>query len=152
MTERYKISVAVDIVLVYDKWILLIKRKNEPFKDCWALPGGFVEEDETFKEAAIRELKEETGYEITDKMFGSYHPLINDEVNRDPRGRVISIAYRTYDFYRIGGLASSSPKEFLEQFKAGDDAKEVCLAHIDDIKNELIPLAFDHRRVIYGLT
>ena len=45
--------------------VLLIKRKNEPFKDCWAFPGGFINIDESAEDAAIRELKEETGLEVS---------------------------------------------------------------------------------------
>ncbi len=149
MTERYKISVAVDIVVIYDKWVLLIKRANEPFKDCWALPGGFVEENETFKQAAMRELKEETGALYSKDILGTYNPLINDEVTRDPRGRVISVAYRTINM--APATAKGDPLAFLNKFKAGDDAKEVTLVHIDDIRSELVKLAFDHRRIILEL-
>ena len=69
--------------------LLLIKRKNEPFKDFWALPGGFVNENEDLEVAAIRELFEETRIKITKleqlKAFGK--PL------RDPRNHVVSIAF-----------------------------------------------------------
>src|SRR5574344_559707 len=71
--------------------VLLIQRGNEPFKGQWAFPGGFMNMDETAANAAIRELKEETGL-IVNQVFqlGAY-----TEINRDPRGRIITIAYET---------------------------------------------------------
>ena len=65
--------------------ILLIKRKNEPYKDCWALPGGFMNIDETLENCAMRELYEETGL-----LTRVVHIGVSDKVDRDPRGRVIS--------------------------------------------------------------
>ena len=62
------IFVTVDAVVFREggqQEILLIRRKNEPFKDCWALPGGFVDENEDLEAAAIRELEEETSVKIT---------------------------------------------------------------------------------------
>jgi 8-oxo-dGTP diphosphatase len=71
--------------------VLLIKRGSDPYKDCWALPGGYMEIDETTEDCAIRELKEETGIDINILYnVGTY-----SKVDRDPRGRVISIAYLT---------------------------------------------------------
>lgn len=69
--------------------ILLVKRKKEPFKDRWCLPGGFVDIDETSKEAAIRILKKETN------LTNVYIQQINtfDDIKRDPRGRIISTVY-----------------------------------------------------------
>ena len=70
---------------------VLIKRKNEPFKDCWALPGGFIEENETLEACANRELLEETG--IKNKVL---FPIgVFSSVGRDPRGQTISMAYST---------------------------------------------------------
>lgn len=69
--------------------VLLIKRGGEPFKDCWAIPGGFMEMDETTEQCAVRELKEETGIAISDiHQIGAY-----SKVDRDPRGRTVSVAY-----------------------------------------------------------
>ncbi len=87
-----KIFVTVDAVILRksaDYELLLIKRKNEPFKDCWALPGGFVDENEDLKAAAIRELEEETQIKVTDlKQVGAFGKPF-----RDPRSHVVSVAY-----------------------------------------------------------
>jgi len=72
-----------------DLKILLIQRKLEPFKGQWALPGGFVEMDETLDEAARRELEEETG--VKDLFLEQLYTFSG--VNRDPRERVVSVAY-----------------------------------------------------------
>ena len=69
--------------------ILLVKRHKEPFKDKWCIPGGFVEKEETSKEATLRILKKETGLDnVYLQQIG-----VNDDVNRDPRGRIISTTY-----------------------------------------------------------
>ena len=69
--------------------VLLVQRGNEPFKGCWAFPGGFMEMDETTEQCAIRELKEETGLIVSDlQQIGAY-----SKVDRDPRGRTITVAY-----------------------------------------------------------
>lgn len=71
--------------------ILLIQRANEPFKEHYAFPGGFLNMDETTEQCAIRELQEETGIKLEEKdltLLGVY-----SKVDRDPRGRVISVAY-----------------------------------------------------------
>ena len=71
--------------------VLLIQRGNEPFKGCWAFPGGFMDMDETTEQCAIRELNEETGLAVTDlQQIGAY-----SKVDRDPRGRSITVAYLT---------------------------------------------------------
>ena len=69
--------------------ILLVKRTKEPFKDKWCLPGGFILNDETSKEATERILKKETGL---NKVYLE-QVKVHDELNRDPRGRVISLSY-----------------------------------------------------------
>jgi 8-oxo-dGTP diphosphatase len=107
--------------------VLLIKRKYPPFKDQWALPGGFVDIDETLEEAIHRELNEETGLKGLKLeqlyTFGALH--------RDPRGRTVSVVY--YGFYD----PNQDPK-------AGDDAKEV--KWFDMI--QLPELAFDHNIIV----
>ena len=69
--------------------VILVKRDKEPFKDMLVLPGGYVNSDETSEEAAKRILKKETGLSNIELYLSS----INDEVNRDPRHRTISVSY-----------------------------------------------------------
>lgn len=97
--------------------IVLIKRKNEPFKDTWALPGGFLNEGETVQECAARELEEETG--IRAKMLipiGTY-----SDPKRDPRGQVISNAFAV-----VIPTTDSNPLEP----KAKDDAADIGLFNL----------------------
>ena len=69
--------------------VLLIERGDEPFKGCWAFPGGFMNMDETTEQCAIRELEEETGLKVSEvHQIGAY-----SKVDRDPRGRTITVAY-----------------------------------------------------------
>ncbi|MFC7772731.1 NUDIX domain-containing protein [Flavobacterium sp. GCM10027622] len=125
-----KIFVTVDVVLVketHPKQLLLIKRKNEPFKDCWALPGGFVDENEDLEIAAKRELEEETQVKINElQQIGAYGKPF-----RDPRSHVVSIAY----FGRVNENTVA---------KASDDAKEANWFSINELPN----LAFDHIDII----
>ena len=86
-------SVTADAVLFAKKdgqiYVLLIQRGNEPYKGCWAFPGGFLEMEETVARCAERELEEETGIVLTGmQLVGIY-----SDVERDPRGRVITAAY-----------------------------------------------------------
>lgn len=85
-------AVTADCVVVTkgtDPQVLLIERGDEPFKGCWAIPGGFLNIDETTEQCALRELEEETGLKL-DKVFqvGAY-----SKVDRDPRGRTVTVAY-----------------------------------------------------------
>jgi len=107
--------------------VLLIRRGNEPFKDYWAFPGGFLDEDETLEEAARRELKEETG--LTSKFFSEIGSF--SDLNRDPRGRTISIAF------------SSVARPQQTKVSAGDDAKDARWFNI----HEMPKLAFDHEKI-----
>jgi len=78
-----------DALLVAGNEVLLIRRKNEPFRGKWALPGGFVDAEERIPNAALRELEEETGITgVPLKEFGTY-----GEPGRDPRGRVVCVVY-----------------------------------------------------------
>ena len=95
MSYTYKYprpAVTADCVVITHKAeprVLFIKRGGEPFKDCWAIPGGFMEKGETTEQCAVRELKEETNIVISD-----LHQIgVHSKVDRDPRGRTVSVAY-----------------------------------------------------------
>jgi len=109
--------------------ILLIQRSGDPFLGLYALPGGFMEIQETLEEAASRELKEETGLENT--QLTQVHTF--SAVDRDPRGRVISTCYAAI-------LAASDPINL----QPGSDASRAAWFNL----NELPPLAFDHAQII----
>ena len=85
-------AVTADCVVITKEAIpqvLLIERGADPFKGCWAFPGGFMNMDETTEQCAIRELEEETGLKVKDvHQIGAY-----SKVDRDPRGRTITVAY-----------------------------------------------------------
>lgn len=128
---KQEIAVTVDSVVFYkdkeDLEVLLIRRKNEPYKNKWALPGGFLEKEESLEDGAKRELTEETGLQV-EKMeqvmaFGA--------VNRDPRGRTISVAFVT----------AIRKKEGV---KGADDASEAEWFSM----NKLPELAFDHLEIL----
>lgn len=114
--------------------ILLIKRRDDPFKDCWAIPGGFldVDKDETLDSAAYRELKEETSVEGIYleqlKTYGDQH--------RDPRLRVITVAY-----------FALLPIDKIGNVQAGDDAKEAKWFSLSALPD----LAFDHAIILTDL-
>jgi 8-oxo-dGTP diphosphatase len=85
-------SVTADCVVMTreaEPKVLLIERGDEPFKGCLAFPGGFMDMDETTEQCAIRELEEETGLKVS-KVYqiGAY-----SKVDRDPRGRTVTVAY-----------------------------------------------------------
>lgn len=105
--------------------VLLIQRGSAPFKGAWAFPGGFMNMDETTEQCAIRELEEETGLKVTTvHQVGAY-----SKVDRDPRGRTITVAYLAI---------IDSPQEVQGQ----DDAAKAKWFPI----NELPTLAFDHAK------
>jgi 8-oxo-dGTP diphosphatase len=111
--------------------VLLIRRRNDPFKGRWALPGGFVGEDEDLYDAALRELKEETNVSnvYLEQLYTFGQP------GRDPRTRVISVAY--FALLSTGELAQ-------QQVHGVDDAAEARWWNI----YQLPDLAFDHQRIL----
>lgn len=111
-----------------DLKIMLIKRKLPPFQGKWALPGGFVHVDENLEEAAVRELREETGIE---KVFLEQLYTFG-EVNRDPRERVVTIAY-----YALVNL-------WEHKIHPTTDAEKAAWFSVEDLP----ALAFDHERII----
>ncbi|MCG9972453.1 NUDIX domain-containing protein [Christiangramia crocea] len=132
MAEK-NIAVTVDSVIFCKTnnrfKVLLIQRKKDPFKEQWALPGGFVEEGEDLETAAKRELKEETGVKIEAmqqvQAFG--------KPGRDPRGHTISIAFLSRIFCE-------------EELTPADDAKDARWFAIEELHN--MDLAFDHDEII----
>jgi len=125
-------AVTADIVLIKlannQRYVLLIERKHPPFEGMWALPGGFLDMDETLEEAALRELQEETG--ISGVQLKQFHTF--SKVNRDPRHRTITTV-----FIGFANDVTSKPE-------AGDDAVKAEWFALD----ELPPLAFDHEEVM----
>ena len=126
-------AVTVDAIVFWlqpqDLQVLLIKRKKEPFKDCWSFPGGFMDMDETPEAAVVRELEEETGLQVKDVVqIGAFGAL-----NRDPRHRTISIGY-------LSVLTDPA-----SEVKGSDDAAEACWFSLHDMP---LRLAFDHKDVL----
>lgn len=126
------IKLSVDaVVFGYEEGnisVLLIRRKYEPFKGDWAIPGGFVDNNESLEAAVERELFEETGVKINylEQLYSF------GKLSRDPRGRVVSIAY-------FGLVRPNTFKIF-----ASTDAEEVAWFNI----KELPKLAFDHKEIL----
>ncbi len=129
---KNKIQLTVDaVVFGYESGnisVLLVRRKYKPYKDAWALPGGFVLEKENLEEAVQRELSEETGVKINylEQLYTF------GDVGRDPRCRVVSVAYF--------GLVK--PNAF--KLSASTDAKEAQWFNIQ----KLPKLAFDHKKIL----
>jgi 8-oxo-dGTP diphosphatase len=106
---------------------LLVKRGIPPFAGQYAIPGGFVHEDEDLEQAALRELAEETG--VSQVYLEQLYSF--GETGRDPRGRVITVAY-------FALISADRP------LKAGTDASEASWWTVD----KLPPLAFDHAKIL----
>ena len=107
--------------------VLLIQRGADPFKGTWAFPGGFMNMDETTEQCAIRELEEETGLKVaTVHQIGAY-----SKVDRDPRGRTITVAYLAI---------IDTPQDVIGK----DDAAKAEWFTITDLPT----LAFDHEEII----
>jgi len=128
---RQNISVTTDSVIFFRNnnqlKVLLVKRKKDPFKDQWALPGGFLEDEEPLDVGAKRELAEETGLKVGNlkqlKAFGT--------PGRDPRGRTISIPF-------WGEVTSE------EKVEGSDDAADARWFFLNDLPE----LAFDHSEIL----
>jgi 8-oxo-dGTP diphosphatase len=126
-------AVTVDAIVFWlqeqDLQVLLIKRKNDPFKGCWSFPGGFLDMEETPEAAAVRELEEETGLRVKDVVqIGAF-----GAPERDPRHRTISIAFL------------SILTEAHAEVKGADDASKACWFSLHDMP---LRLAFDHKEIL----
>ncbi len=123
-------ALTVDAVVFREsdqKEVLLIQRLNEPFKDLWAFPGGFVDMEETVEDAVGRELFEETSLSgISLKQFYTY-----SAIHRDPRHRTVSVVF-------VGKAEKNTEP------KAGDDAKKARWFGLDDLPK----MAFDHAEIL----
>ncbi|MEU5902671.1 NUDIX hydrolase [Streptomyces venezuelae] len=131
MSDTYEtIRLTADaVVLTDDRHVLLIERRWAPHQGAWALPGGHVDRGETSRQAAARELHEETGLRVPPgelREIGCY-----DQPGRDPRGRYVTVAY----------LAVVPAQSAV---RAGDDA----VAGLWWPLQELPPLAFDHADIL----
>lgn len=125
MNERP--SITVDCVLfAEDGGVVLIKRANEPFRGCYALPGGYLENGETVEEACAREAKEEIGVlPMNLRLIGVY-----SNPKRDPRRHTVTVAF----------LGDAN----LTTLRAGDDA-----SHVEVVKDwRSASIAFDHTEII----
>ena len=129
--EYARPALTVDVAIVTREArprVLLIRRAKDPFAGSWAMPGGFVDENECLADAARRELVEETGVTAADleQLYTAGDP------GRDPRGWTVSVAY----------LAQVDPDALKPV--AADDAQEVGWWPLD----ELPSLAFDHAMLL----
>jgi 8-oxo-dGTP diphosphatase len=123
-------SVAVDGVIFIKNKLVLIRRKNQPYKGKLALPGGFVEYNETTENAVIREIHEELGVRTSIKrLIGAY-----SDPDRDPRGHVVSLVY-------ILQITEG-------ELKAGDDAAAFELVPLKKLSEIRSDLAFDHDMIV----
>jgi 8-oxo-dGTP diphosphatase len=138
-------SVAVDVVLLAVRGQALetvaVRRSRHPFKDAWALPGGFVRMDESLDDAAARVLREKAGLTgiFLEQLYTFGAP------NRDPRTRVISVAYYALvDAHRFAGVEKRDVTVAQIDSTASEEDGAVRLLH----KNATLPVAFDHRAIL----
>lgn len=123
---RCERPLTVDAIILYGDKIVFVRRGNEPYKGRLALPGGFVEKDETVEQAVVREAREETGLETEIvRLIGVY-----SDPGRDPRGQIVSVCYL---MRAMGGNLS-----------AASDASDAVLIGLTEIP----ALAFDHNLMI----
>jgi 8-oxo-dGTP diphosphatase len=146
-------SVTVDIVVLTivdaELRVLLVRRKEHPFKDHWALPGGFVrvgdghrDQGEDLDDAAVRELDEETGLDARTAASGVFLEQLYTfgDKDRDPRMRVISVAY--YALVR---------PDLVPLVRGGGDAADPTwrsIASLAPVAKTKEKLAFDHDRIV----
>jgi len=121
-------ALTVDGYVVCGDELLLIRRGSEPFKDAWALPGGFVDYGENPDDAIHREIEEETG--LTGLLFSQFG--VYGDPTRDPRGHTVSVVY-------TAKIEGEKPV-----VTGGDDAAEACWFPLENLPE----LAFDHDKVV----
>lgn len=130
-------SITATCVVICAGHFAVITRRDDPFKGCLALPGGFMNLSETNRHACVREVEEEIGLILDQDSLTLV--CVNDDVNRDPRGRVVDFAYSVI-----------VPMIALRNFRAGDDAASADWFPIDDFEDpDKRPIfAFDHAEII----
>ncbi len=149
--SRYpRVAVTVDVVLLTVRAgrlaVLLVQRRGHPYRGHWALPGGFVEPDDDLDGAARRELAEETGVLVgarpDDVLLGHVEQLRTyGSPDRDPRMRVVSVAYVGFTAAGVDAVAGSDAAD--ARFWAVDDLA------IDGIgSDDGLTLAFDHAQIV----
>jgi 8-oxo-dGTP diphosphatase len=123
----------VDVIIEQNSRILMIRRKNDPYKGCLALPGGFVDEGERIEDAARREANEETSLNVhLVDILGVY-----SDPQRDPRGHLISTVF-------VGIVPTNN---LSVEASAQDDALEVEWINLEAINKSNI--AFDHKKILF---
>lgn len=111
--------------------VVLVQRAKDPFQGRWALPGGFVDIDEDLEPAALRELAEETGLEVSSlRQLGAY-----GTPGRDPRMRVVTVVYWAVE-------------DSIDGLVGGSDAAVARLWPVDDVLGDSAFLAFDHHQIL----
>jgi 8-oxo-dGTP diphosphatase len=120
-------KITVDVIVVKNNHVALIRRKNSPFSKFWAIPGGFVNYGETVEQAAKREIKEEAGLVVDlEHLLGVF-----SDPSRDPRGHIISICF-------VGKYSGG-------KLTYGSDACDCRWFHRNDLPKDL---AFDHGKIL----
>jgi 8-oxo-dGTP diphosphatase len=133
--EQLRLTADIVVLTLRDErlYVLLIERRNDPFKGYWALPGGFVSVGESVDQAALRELLEETG--IDGEYLHLEQVKTYGDPGRDPRGRVVTVAYL--------GIAPDLPEP-----RPGTDAMRAAWRQVDELLAGGTKLAFDHREIV----
>lgn len=143
--EYPRIEHTSDAVVIQSGHILMIQRKNQPGKGLWALPGGFVDQKETVLQSCIRELKEETNIEISEKtLYDGLEDVAGkmfDHPDRDSRGRIITTAF-LIELHNKGKLAKVS---------SGDDAKNVKWLPLSFVRKNTDIIYADHYEIIENM-
>jgi 8-oxo-dGTP diphosphatase len=135
-SKQYKNPIpTVDVIIEQNSRILMIRRKNEPYKGYLALPGGFVNDGERIEDAAKREANEETSLNIgLREILGVY-----SDPKRDPREHLVSTVF-------VAMIPIDNETEPV-QASAQDDAAEIEWINIEALDNR--SLAFDHKKILF---